>query len=113
MFQPDALVFFRVKVQSIWSKRRQGSNPVVKVVLEKPLLIPELAEKPSLHVKLYLNWHVCLFTITYVAACDFMHVVAPQTAVYHKVQSSLPEIPTLETKCLCAECMHLLLVQVA
>ena len=45
-FRPDALVLFRA------SGRNVGKvfNPVVKLVLEnQPFLMPEPAEKPSLH----------------------------------------------------------------
>ena len=49
-FQPDALVFFRAKTRA--SARNVGKvfNTVVKLVLEnQPFLMPEAAEKPSLH----------------------------------------------------------------
>ena len=48
MFRSDALVFFRAKMFG----RNVGKvfNPVVKLVLEnQPFLMPEPAEKPSLH----------------------------------------------------------------
>ena len=51
MFRPDALVFFRAK-KTRASARNVGKvfNPVVKLVLEnQPFLMPEPAEKPSLH----------------------------------------------------------------
>ena len=46
-FRPDALVFFRAKnVGKVF-------NPVVKLILEnQPFLMPEPAEKPSLHAVL-------------------------------------------------------------
>ena len=50
-FRPDALVFFRAK-KTRASGRNVGKvfNPVVKLVLEnQPFLMPEPAEKPSLH----------------------------------------------------------------
>ena len=56
-FRPDALVFFRAKIFALKKTRASGRNvgkvfnPVVKLVLEnQPFLIPEPAEKPSLHV---------------------------------------------------------------
>ena len=54
-FRPDALVFFRAKMtlkKARASGRNVGKvfNPVVKLVLEnQPFLMPEPAEKPSLH----------------------------------------------------------------
>ena len=50
-FRPDALVFFRVKKTRAFD-RNVGKvfKPVVKLVLEnQPFLMPEPAEKPSLH----------------------------------------------------------------
>ena len=50
-FRPDALVFFALK-KTRASGRNVGKvfNPVVKLVLEnQPFLMPEPAEKPSLH----------------------------------------------------------------
>ena len=55
-FPPDALVFFRAKIFVLKKTRASGRNvgkvfnPVVKLVLEnQPFLMPEPAEKPSLH----------------------------------------------------------------
>ena len=53
-FRPDALVFFALK-KTRASGRNIGKvfNPVVKLVLEnQPFLMPEPAEKPSLHSSL-------------------------------------------------------------
>ena len=37
--------------QSIWSKRRQGFQPCFEAgIRELPFLMPEPAEKPSLHI---------------------------------------------------------------
>ena len=39
--------------QSIWSKRRQGLQPCFEAgIRELPFLMPEPAEKPSLHLLL-------------------------------------------------------------
>ena len=51
-FRPDALVIFALK-KTRASGRNVGKvfNPVVKLVLEnQPFLMPEPAEKPSLHM---------------------------------------------------------------
>ena len=55
MFLPDALVFFRANF-ALKKTRASGQdvgkvfNPVVNLVLEnQPFLMPEPAEKPSLH----------------------------------------------------------------
>ena len=41
--------------QSIWSKRRQGFQPCFEAgIPEPPFLMPEPAEKPSLHIGAYM-----------------------------------------------------------
>ena len=51
-----ALAYLRPeKDQSIWSKRRQGFQPCCEAGIREPtLLMPEPAEKPSLHSRLLL-----------------------------------------------------------
>ena len=45
--------------QSIWSKRRQGFQSCFEAgIRELPFLMPEPAEKPSLHLQFCL-WHMC------------------------------------------------------
>ena len=47
----DALVFFRAKIRASGQNVGKVFNPVVKLVLEnQPFLMPEPAEKPSLHL---------------------------------------------------------------
>ena len=49
-FQPDALVFFRAKTRASGRNVGKVFKPVVKLVLEnQSFLMPEPAEKPSLH----------------------------------------------------------------
>ena len=74
-FRPDALVFFRAKMQKKTraSGRNVGKvfNPVVKLVLEnQPFLMPEPAEKPSLHPSE-------LELVSSPASCTLMQVPCP------------------------------------